>query len=231
MRAQTFPTPPSERALSLTLAIGLHVAAGAALLTLVHPVIQQVFEAPVQIQLVTEAPPQPKAQPEPPRPVPVREQPVRQERKPAPVKPAPTPAPQKVIQSEAPAPAAEPVMTAPPPREAAPAPAPEPRPAPAPAPAVVQEPRHDADYLHNPKPAYPRASISLAEEGVVTLRVQVSEDGKPLQVQLQKSSGFVRLDRAAQDTVRNSWRFVPGTVDGKPVTTWVNVPVRFTLNN
>jgi protein TonB len=227
MPAQTFAPPPSERALSLALVIGLHVAAGATLLTLAQPVIQQFFSPPMQVQMVSDAPPQPEAVPEPPKPMPMKQKVERPQPKPTPVKPTPTP----VIQSEATAPANTQAITAPPaPKEAQPAAAPESRPAPA-SQETIQEPRHDADYLHNPKPPYPRASVSLGEEGVVTLRVQVSEDGKPLQAMIQKSSGFARLDRSALETLRSSWRFVPATMGGKPVVAWVTVPINFSLNN
>lgn len=225
MPAQTFAPPPSERALSLALVIGLHVAAGAALLTLAQPVIEQIFSAPMELKMVSDKPPQPEAVHEQPKPMPMKQKVERPQPKPVPVKPAPTP----VIQSEATAPANTPVITAPPPpKEMPPAAPPESPPAQAEA---VQEARHDADYLHNPKPPYPRASVSLGEEGVVLVRVQVSEDGRPLQALLEKSSGFPRLDRSALETVRSSWRFEPARRGGKPFVAWVNVPIKFALTN
>ena len=45
------------------------------------------------------------------------------------------------------------------------------------APAAVTQPRFDADYLNNPKPAYPSMSKRLGEEGQVLLRVLVGQDG------------------------------------------------------
>ncbi len=62
------------------------------------------------------------------------------------------------------------------------------------------------------------------------LRIEVSAEGKPLQVLIEKTSGFPRLDRAAQETVASSWRFVPARRGQQAVTAWVIVPVTFSLN-
>jgi protein TonB len=50
----------------------------------------------------------------------------------------------------------------------------------------------------------------------VLLRIQVGVDGRVLDVEVVRSSGFERLDRAALVAVR-SWRFRPGTEDGAQV--------------
>jgi protein TonB len=49
------------------------------------------------------------------------------------------------------------------------------------------------------------------------------------QVRLHKSSGHALLDKSALKTVK-SWRFTPGTKNGRPATMEVVVPVRFRLN-
>jgi len=90
-------------------------------------------------------------------------------------------------------------------------------------------PRFDADYLNNPAPAYSRVSRRLREQGLVTLRVYVSPNGLPTIVELEKSSGFARLDEAAMETVRQ-WKFSPAKSAGMPVGAWVVVPVEFSLN-
>jgi periplasmic protein TonB len=92
----------------------------------------------------------------------------------------------------------------------------------------VTEARFDADYLSNPKPPYPSASRRLGETGTVYLRVQVSGEGQALQVELKKSSGFTRLDQSAQETVAR-WKFVPAKKGNNPVTSWVVVPIVFSL--
>lgn len=47
----------------------------------------------------------------------------------------------------------------------------------APAPGKVELPSSDADYLQNPKPAYPRISQRLGERGKVVVRVLIGVDG------------------------------------------------------
>jgi periplasmic protein TonB len=98
-----------------------------------------------------------------------------------------------------------------------------------PSPAKIELPSSDADYLHNPKPPYPPISNRLHEEGKVLLSVLVGTDGKVEKVDLKKSSGFDRLDRAALATVPG-WRFVPGRRAGVPEAMWVIVPIPFYLS-
>lgn len=228
MNATLSATPNSERALSLALVIGLHAAAGAGLLALAQPVIQQMFAEPVQIELIN-ANSREQTAPEPPKPMPMKQRPTPQRQQVAPQTIAPP-----LLQTTAPASADSPVISAAPvPKEAAPASAAPTEASARPGPAVseaVQAPRHDADYLLNPKPEYPRASRSLGEEGKVWLRVQVSEDGRPLQTLVDTSSGYQRLDRAARDTVASSWRFDPARQGGKPVVGWVRFAIHFELN-
>ena len=87
-------------------------------------------------------------------------------------------------------------------------------------------PSTSAAYLNNPPPVYPRMSERLGEQGVVRLRVLVGTDGLPQQVELETSSGYDRLDRAALDAVKR-WRFVPGRRGDTPETMWVRVPIDF----
>lgn len=90
--------------------------------------------------------------------------------------------------------------------------------------------RAEADYLNNPKPSYPRLSKRMGEQGEVRLRVLVSVDGRVASVQLSRSSGFERLDEAAMESVKQ-WRFKPATQGGETLETWVEVPVKFVLEN
>ena len=85
------------------------------------------------------------------------------------------------------------------------------------------------DYLRNPPPKYPAESRKLREEGVVLLKVSVTPEGRPADVQLQRSSGFARLDEAALRAVRR-WEFNPARVGVTPIACVVEVPVRFGLN-
>ena len=87
------------------------------------------------------------------------------------------------------------------------------------------------DYHVNPKPPYPMIARRLGAQGVVLLRVQVREDGSVAAVELAHSSGFAVLDDSATRTVRESWRFLPARIDGSPVASWVEVPIRFVLKD
>lgn len=96
--------------------------------------------------------------------------------------------------------------------------------------AAVIPPSFGAAYLNNPKPVYPLASKRLGEEGVTTLLVLVSAEGRPQQVQVEYSSGSSRLDVAAQKAVRG-WRFVPAREGDIAVAGWVTVPIKWKLDN
>lgn len=78
-------------------------------------------------------------------------------------------------------------------------------------------------------PAYPPVSRRMGEEGTVTFRVLVDERGRPLQVDVMKSSGFPRLDNAALAAIRR-WVFVPPTRDAQAVRSWSRVRVTFRLD-
>jgi len=98
------------------------------------------------------------------------------------------------------------------------------------APVEVSQPRFDAGYLKNPAPAYPPASRRLGEEGRVVLRVLVESDGLASEVAIKTSSGFPRLDQAAEDAVRR-WKFVPARQGDEAVRAAVLVPIVFNLRD
>lgn len=97
-----------------------------------------------------------------------------------------------------------------------------------PAPPVIQMPSSNADYLQNPKPAYPPLSKRLGEQGKVVVRVLIGVDGVPQKAEMRQSSGFDRLDQAALTTVLK-WRYVPGKRGGVAEEMWFNVPINFVL--
>ena len=96
--------------------------------------------------------------------------------------------------------------------------------------APFTEPRFDAAYLANPRPSYPPVSRQLGEQGKVILRVLVGADGSPRRVELERSSGYHRLDRAAREAVER-WRFVPARRGDTPVEATVLVPIAFSLSS
>ena len=165
---------------------------------------------------------------------------------PPPVKPlpapAPVPAPRAVTPPVTPAPemplavpaASPPAATAPvgtpatsPVQNPAPVVAASVNATPAPSPKIAL-PSTQADYLNNPKPAYPALSRRLGEQGRAVVRVLIGADGLPQKAELHTSSGFERLDRAALDTVMR-WRYVPGKRGDVPEAMWFNVPLNFVL--
>ena len=77
-------------------------------------------------------------------------------------------------------------------------------------------------------PIYPRASRRAGEAGTVVLRLTVGVSGTVLATDVLSSSGFDRLDQAAQAAARQ-WRFSPGTRQGVPVELSIQVPIRFEL--
>jgi protein TonB len=89
-------------------------------------------------------------------------------------------------------------------------------------------PHLNADYLDKPALSYPSLSRQLGEQGKVLLRVLVNTDGKVEQISLRKTSGYDRLDTAAQETVKQ-WRFVAAKRGSETVAAWVVVPISFSL--
>jgi len=89
-------------------------------------------------------------------------------------------------------------------------------------------PRFDVEYLHNPRPEYPRIARRLGEHGRVILQVFVSPAGRAEIVEISTSSGYARLDRAARQAVGN-WQFVPARRGEQAVGAWVLVPISFVL--
>ena len=89
-------------------------------------------------------------------------------------------------------------------------------------------PSSRADYLNNPKPAYPPMSRRLGEQGMVVVRVLIETNGTASAAEIRTSSGFSRLDHAAIQTVLG-WRYVPGKRNGVAERMWFDVPFNFNL--
>lgn len=75
---------------------------------------------------------------------------------------------------------------------------------------------------------YPAASIRAEEEGVTTVEIYVTADGRVSDARVKTSSGFERLDEATLKYVK-TWRMKPATRGGVPEGSWVTVPVRWRL--
>jgi len=208
-------TPRTASRAGAIVAVALHVAAVAALLTY-EPARRAIGEAaPIMVEFITPRtevkPPPPKLRPpehvQAPKPV----------QRPLP----PTPEPPPIVTTAPSAPS--PVVAAPPPP---------PPPAPiqaVPAPPLVTPPVFEGvDSLNNPTPTYPKLSRDLHEQGRVVLHVLVNAFGRAEQVEVRISSGFSRLDNSAVETVKNYWKFIPAKRGAEPVPGWTNVPFNFT---
>jgi protein TonB len=87
--------------------------------------------------------------------------------------------------------------------------------------------RVDAKY-HNREPVYPADAARRAEQGAVIMLIHVSEEGLPTAVDIEQTSGFASLDRAARDAVM-TWHFLPGIRDGRPIAFEMALRVEFRL--
>lgn len=210
--------PNYERPLnigSLAAVVGLHLLAMWAILAMsqIEPIA--VGAKPLYVQFIETTAPEPVKPPEPLPPTPPR--------------PLEKPKPKPLITTTAqePSPTAieappEPVAPEPlPPIQAAPEPGPAPEP-------VIEPPRYNLAYLNNPAPAYPQRSLQLGEEGTVTLRAVITAEGQVKSIEIQKSSGFSRLDQAALNAVRR-WRFTPSKRGDTPVEGVAIIPMPFVL--
>jgi periplasmic protein TonB len=187
-------------------------------------------------------PPPPRPEPTPPKPEPQPEP--EPAPKPAPKPPPPEPKPrveplpQPSVKQESLEPPVAQKETRPEPRSETPPPearqsplataSTAPRSQPAESEQPVQEPRYDAAYLNNPDVQYPALSRRMREEGSVMLRVFVNAEGRAEKVEVSRSSGSPRLDKAASSSV-STWRFVPARKGERNVASWVLVPVVFKL--
>jgi periplasmic protein TonB len=94
-------------------------------------------------------------------------------------------------------------------------------------PPVVVAPAPKTD---NAPPKYPRQARARGYEGKVVVRVLVASDGTAKSATIAESSSFASLDTAARDAVL-AWHFFPGTKDGTPQEAYINITVRFKLED
>lgn len=85
-------------------------------------------------------------------------------------------------------------------------------------------------YVQAPQPDYPMAARRSGEEGRVILRILVNPQGLPEKVEIKTTSGYSRLDSAAQRAALAA-RFQPYSENGQALAVWVLVPIDFSLEN
>jgi protein TonB len=79
-----------------------------------------------------------------------------------------------------------------------------------------------------PKPEYPSSSRRNEEEGTVQLRFLIGTEGQVLESQVEKSSGYTRLDEAARVALSRC-QFKPGVLNGKAEQSWASMKYTWRL--
>lgn len=94
--------------------------------------------------------------------------------------------------------------------------------------AITQKlaPRLDPKHL-NQLPELPRTMGAIIAALSVELRVLVRPDGSIAEAEIVRSAGEGGIDQLATETVKNSWRYLPASINGKPIEAWMTVIVRF----
>ena len=78
---------------------------------------------------------------------------------------------------------------------------------------------------------YPSASRRLSEEGSVVLLVFIAPNGKVSETKVETSSGYQRLDEAAEKCVKAQGRFEPQKVGAEAVGSWQRMKWTWRLTN
>jgi periplasmic protein TonB len=81
--------------------------------------------------------------------------------------------------------------------------------------------------VYSPDPEYSEEARKAKYQGTVVLSLVVGADGMPRDIKVARSLGL-GLDEKAIEAVK-TWKFEPGTKDGKPVATYASVEVQFRL--
>ena len=80
-----------------------------------------------------------------------------------------------------------------------------------------------------PPPTYPAMALRRNQQGRVLLRVLVDEQGRPIAVSIEQSSGVRQLDDCALKIVQTRWHFIPAQRNGAAVSAYALVPIVFQL--
>lgn len=78
------------------------------------------------------------------------------------------------------------------------------------------------------QPKYPDRALRMKQEGVVWVRVLISETGSRKDIKLHKPSKYALLNQAAIKAVKK-WTFSPNVVSGQATQSWVEIPVEFKI--
>ena len=212
---------PSQHVVGFALVVLLHALIFWAINSGLTRTLVKAVRPPVEVNLIAEV--KPELLPPPPVPQPKLKTP------PPPQQPTPLayvpPADVPVVTAPVSNAAISAVSTTPLSPAAPPAPAPQ---ALAPPPPVLRLPAVINAVANCQKPQYPSASRRLEEEGTVQLKFLVGVDGLVVRSEIEKTSGYGRLDEAARAAL-SKCQFKPGTVDGKPEQSWASMKYTWRL--
>jgi protein TonB len=85
----------------------------------------------------------------------------------------------------------------------------------------------DDDLIKTVAPKYPRRSVRLGQQGVVLVKVKL-QNGKAVEYNLGKSSGYSSLDKSALKAVKK-WKFKNTALSKVSESQWVQIPVEFVI--
>ena len=111
-----------------------------------------------------------------------------------------------------------------------PTPKPEPQEIPKPQPEPERELFRPAKVRSAPKPAYPADAKAKNQEGIVVVRLQISEEGRVTDASIVTSSGVSSLDEASLRGVRR-WTYEPARRGQTNVATSLSARLRWRLTD
>lgn len=85
-------------------------------------------------------------------------------------------------------------------------------------------------YRENAPPVYPETARIRGFEGIVLIAAEILPDGRVGNMKIRKSSGYAILDASAVEAVK-PWKFEPARRSGKPFAVWVELPIKFVLQD
>ena len=89
--------------------------------------------------------------------------------------------------------------------------------------------RKTVRLIKSERPPYPQVARRQGWEGTVVLRINIGAGGDVTNVATQKSTGHDALDESATQSVK-TWRFDPAKDGEFPVSSVVDLPIRFNLD-
>jgi TonB family protein len=84
----------------------------------------------------------------------------------------------------------------------------------------------DAKVLSQTAPEYPASSLRKRESGIVLLKVTIDANGSVKDADIEKSSNYRTLDRAARKSV-TKWKFSPKIENGVAVSSQLLIPIEY----